>query len=652
MAVRTIATDLTLTGEKEFNDQMKAVNSNLKNLKSDMALTTAEFKDNADSTEALAKKQEILQNSVEQQREKVRALDAMHKKMAQTYGEDSAAADKYYRETNNAKAALLKMEEQLNSVNKQLEENERAQEDSNQALADAEEQLEAVSGAQEKYTSAVKRAENAIGDGKVKLQEFVEKIKEGAHNTPVLAEAMDALSLANNGLGKALPVAAKGAAAVGAAAVAAVVGLLKLEEETAEYRENQAKLNTAFEAAGHSVGTAEKAYNSLYAVLGDNDTATESAQLLARLATNSEDVASWTDIAAGVVGTFGDALPINSLIEASNETAKVGQVTGALADALNWVGLSEDEFNEKLAACGDEQERNQLITDTLTDAYGDAAAAFKKNNAEIMAANSAQAELDATLAKLGGAVSSVKNKLMAEFLPSIAEVVSAFVDFMNGADDAEEALQTAVENMVDNLIDKLPEFLDFGIDLIVAIATGIVQNLPYLIGRLPQIVGTILEGFGTLGSALVDVGWNMIKGLWQGILDGTGWLLNKLGGWLGIVKGKVTGKDGFDTHSPSKWSEGVFKNVMLGGVAGLDAAGPQLREAFSDTLAQLKADAEGLDSLSTDFNITGRLSGGVPAGAMMPGGKVINITVNSQQLNESEIDYLITKVNQELGRAV
>lgn len=596
MAVRTIATDLTLSGEKEFNDQMKAVNSNLKNLKSDMAATSAEFKGNADSAEALAAKQKILQETADQQREKVRALAAMHEKMAQTYGEDSAAADKYRQQLNYARVELAKTEEQLESTSDQFEDTAAAEEDFNTATEKA--------------------------------------------------------SKSNINLGKALPVAAKGIAAIASAAGAAIVGLLKLEEETAEYRANQAKLNTAFEAAGHSAGTAEKAYNSLYAVLGDNDTATESAQLLARLATNSEDVASWTDIAAGVVGTFGDALPINSLIEASNETAKVGQVTGALADALNWVGLSEDEFNEKLAACGDEQERNQLITDTLTEAYGDAAAAFKKNNAEIMAANSAQAELDATLAKLGGAVSSVKNKLMAEFLPSIAEVVSAFVDFTNGTDDAEEALQTAVENMVDNLMDKLPEFLDFGIDLIVAIATGIVQNLPYLIGRLPQIVGTILEGFGTLGSALVDVGWNMIKGLWQGILDGTGWLLNKLGGWLGIVKGKVTGKDGFDTHSPSKWSEGVFKNVMLGGVAGLDAAGPQLREAFSDTLAQLKADAEGLDSLSTDFNITGRLSGGVPAGAMMPGGKVINITVNSQQLNESEIDYLITKVNQELGRAV
>ena len=75
---------------------------------------------------------------------------------------------------------------------------------------------------------------------------------------------------------------------------------------------------------------AREAYQTLFSILGDTDTAAESAQLLAQLARNEEDVATWGDIAAGVMGTFGDALPINSLIEASNETAKVGEVTGAL----------------------------------------------------------------------------------------------------------------------------------------------------------------------------------------------------------------------------------------------------------------------------------------------------------------------------------
>mgnify|MGYP007015035450 CR=1 FL=1 len=64
------------------------------------------------------------------------------------------------------------------------------------------------------------------------------------------------------------------------------------------------------------------------------------------------------------------------MIESANETAKVGQVTGSLADALNWVGISEDAFNEKLAACSSESERNRLIMETLSGAYDEASAAF------------------------------------------------------------------------------------------------------------------------------------------------------------------------------------------------------------------------------------------------------------------------------------
>lgn len=154
--------------------------------------------------------------------------------------------------------------------------------------------------------------------------------------------------------------------------------LLSLAESTEEYRAAQGRLNTAFTAAGYSTDTATEAYRSLYAVLGDTDTATEAAQLLAQLATSEKEVATWGDIAAGVSGTFGDALPINSLIEAANETAKVGTVTGALADALNWVGISEDEFNEKLAACADETERANLITETLSSTYKDAGEIFPR----------------------------------------------------------------------------------------------------------------------------------------------------------------------------------------------------------------------------------------------------------------------------------
>ena len=95
MATRTIGTEIVLSGEKQFNDAMKSVNSNLKTMKSDMALVSAEFADNADSVEALTAKQKLLQSSVDQHRAKVDALREMYEKQKEKYGENSAAADKY-----------------------------------------------------------------------------------------------------------------------------------------------------------------------------------------------------------------------------------------------------------------------------------------------------------------------------------------------------------------------------------------------------------------------------------------------------------------------------------------------------------------------------------------------------------------------------
>lgn len=209
---------------------------------------------------------------------------------------------------------------------------------------------------------------------------------------------------------------AKTAVGVGVAgATALTTAFLALDGATEEYRIAQGRLNTAYEAAGYSAQTATQAYRDFYGILGDVDTATEASQLLAKLVKNEQDVSTWTRITAGVSGTFGDSLPIEGLIEAANETAKVGTVTGQLADALNWVGIMEDDFNEKLAACGSESERNKLIMDTLAQTYEGAADAFYRNNKQIVDARRNQATLDEITAKLGDTSALVKTRLWEMF---------------------------------------------------------------------------------------------------------------------------------------------------------------------------------------------------------------------------------------------
>lgn len=209
--------------------------------------------------------------------------------------------------------------------------------------------------------------------------------------------------------------AKKSAVAAGAAVTGLTTAFLALDGATEEYRVAMGKLNTAFDASGFSADAARKSYRNFYAILGDTDTATEASQLLAKLAENEQDVSTWTRIAAGVSGTFGDSLPIEGLIEAANETAKVGTVTGQLADALNWAGIMEDDFNEKLAACGSESKRNRLIMDTLAQTYEGAATAFYRNNKQIVDARRNQATLDEITAKLGDTSALVKTRLWEMF---------------------------------------------------------------------------------------------------------------------------------------------------------------------------------------------------------------------------------------------
>ena len=117
--------------------------------------------------------------------------------------------------------------------------------------------------------------------------------------------------------------------------------------------------------SGKTADSARQSYSDFYAILGESDRSVEAVNHLAKLCNTEEELAQWSTICAGVSATFGDSLPIEGLTEAANETAKVGQVTGPLADALNWAGISEDKFNRQLALCNSEQERAALITSTL-----------------------------------------------------------------------------------------------------------------------------------------------------------------------------------------------------------------------------------------------------------------------------------------------
>lgn len=227
--------------------------------------------------------------------------------------------------------------------------------------------------------------------------------------------------------------AGKFGAGVVAAATAAGGAIVALAENTRDYRSEQGKLQSAFKASGLAADEASDTYRALNGILGDSGQAVEASNHLAKLCINAAELADWTTICTGVYATFGDSLPIEGLTEASNETAKTGALTGGLADALNWAGVNEEEFQQKLDKCNSERERQALITETLTGLYSESAETYREVNGEVIAANMAQDKLTAAMAVAGGAVEPLitqGKRLIAEVLTKAApaiEVLSTVV---------------------------------------------------------------------------------------------------------------------------------------------------------------------------------------------------------------------------------
>lgn len=375
-------------------------------------------------------------------------------------------------------------------------------------------------------SAEIEKLKSELNKGKEELKGFE---KQGESTGSKVGKAMAAT-------GKAVGAAAKAIAAGVIAAGAAMVGVV---ESTREYRTEQAKLITAFESAGSSAEQAKQTYNDLYRVLGDSGVATEAAGHLAKLTTNQESLAEYTKICQGVYATFGDSLPIESLTEAINETAKTGEVTGALADAINWAGMSEDEFAEQLFWCNSEAEREALIRDTLNGLYSEAAENYEQNAASILDANAAQAAMTEALAQLGAALEPVVTILkgglaeaLTELLPSVQMIAEGLTDMATGAEGGaakiEEGITTLLTGVINKIVELLPTLLTVGVQIITALISGITEALPQILDAIigiipvilqaltdliPQVTGALLGALPKIIDALVEIAAGVILAL-------------------------------------------------------------------------------------------------------------------------------------------
>lgn len=423
----------------KLDKALENVNKKSRSLSGELGNINRLLKLDPGNTELLAQKQQVLAEAVANTREKLDTLKEAERQVQEQFERGEVSAEQVRALQREIVATEQKLDQYENAVRETADQLERLGDGASDAAGDIK-----------KEADAAKNAESINED---------------------LAGATDGVKA--------------GFAALAAAAAGAVAALISTAEASREYRTEMGKLNTAFETNGHSAEAAYDTYAELQSILGETDQAVEAANHLSKLVDNEEDLAKWTEICTGVYAQFGASLPIEGLTEAANETAKTGKVTGSLADALNWAGESEDEFNEALEKCTDEQERQAIITETLNGLYKTAAAGYKNTNREVIAANKATEKWNAGLAKLGKHTEPV--------VTSVKELGAALLE------EAEEPLKAVTKWLTDKFF---PALLDAG--------QWIKTNLP----AISAVVAGLTASFvaykaATLATELATKGWTV-----------------------------------------------------------------------------------------------------------------------------------------------
>ena len=273
------------------------------------------------------------------------------------------------------------------------------------------------------------------------------------------------------------------------------------------------------------------------------------------------------------------------------------------------------------------------------------------------------------LAEVGRDVLSTVVSGIIETLPvlieSAADALIAFAEALSEPENLEGVLNAAVEiilAIVEGLGRALPKLLAAVPVILLNLALGIGAFLEPIVESGAAIVGALIEGIANKFYDLISIGRNIITwiqkglgeiaeqfknagaevvaGIWEGIKEKFEWIRDKISGVIDTIKGWFTGKSGFDTHSPSKWSEALFGNVMEGmgrGISdGLDGVLANARRAVDDI-----KDGFALDGFKAMVDVGTRTtaaepllvnaSGGTFAGGVDgASGRPINVSVYSQ----------------------
>lgn len=458
MAKKTTAQIEFKAVTSEFTSGIKEVNGSLKTMQNELKLNSAQLKNNGESADLLTQRQRVLQRQYDATSQKIELTEKSLEEAKRVLGENST-------EYRNLENALLRARTAQQNVQTEINQTSRRLEDLESSANNAEDDIESLS-----------RELNDLGDSA--------NSTEGGFTTLKGAIASFAGNVLSNVTSK----------------IGELVGrLFDLNEETAEFRMNMAKLDGATAQYGYSQDYINGKIKDMYGYFGDDQVSVNAITNLQGLKLSEDELSAALDAGVAVWTAYGDSIPIESLTESINESAQVAKVTGSLADALNWSAGEEDAFNKKLASCNSTKERANLITQALNEKYGESKKVYDENTESLQANRKAEMDLKQTQAELGKAIEPVDTAFTNLKVTVLEGITPAILTVSNGISGLVTAFQSLPQGVQTTILAVV------GISLAIVGLIGSVGIISSVWGVLTGIFSAGIAVFAGVGGAIAAI---------------------------------------------------------------------------------------------------------------------------------------------------
>lgn len=454
MAVRTISTKLAVEGESEYKQKIAACNSELKTLKSSLALVESEYRNNANSMEALTAKGNALSAMQEAQAKKVRELEKAlenaqnaQSKYAERVATAEANVSKYEKALADLKDSTGDTSEEQATLTAELEKWKKELDDATAGQAAAErgvqnwqQQLNRAKIEENNLTEAIEKnnkylaeAENAADGCATSIDQFGKEVKDAGKDSEKFGEDVEDAGKSSEEFGDKVEKSKNGISEL--AAVLAAAGVAKSLKEIAETLYECSQAAAEFETSIAKVATIA-------------DTSTISLdQIRAQIIKLSGDMgvsasaiaeATYSAISAGV-----DTASSVEFVEKATKLAAGGfteaeTAVDVLTTAINAYGLSVQDTEKISDILITTQNKGKTTVDALAQsvgkviplaaAYGvemdNLGAAYAVLTANGVATAEAGTYLKAMLNELGDSGSTVAGILQEETGKSFAALMA------------------------------------------------------------------------------------------------------------------------------------------------------------------------------------------------------------------------------------